>query len=206
MSLNETTLNKCEKLLSDICTAQSCLTCAKKLAKKTVDEEIKYHKEFFNISRLSFLYTGTILLCKCFENDCNVTNIYKIINIFLTTNICTIEEKLIFKNLNKELFELSEITNKLKLQRNRFYAHNDKIDSEKLLEIATVNYSEKEKLITFAKRVLSHSICIIKKEPHSSVVYNDIPAIRLDNVLGDIESYYAILKDYQRILKEKTNE
>ena len=63
----EKILELSERLLADIFIAQRCLNCQMELAQRLVNNEEIIHKEFFILAKQSFLYTGTIILCKAFE-------------------------------------------------------------------------------------------------------------------------------------------
>lgn len=128
----EKILELSERLLADIFIAQRCLNCQMELAQRLVNNEEIIHKEFFILAKQSFLYTGTIILCKAFEEVSPHNRPFSIMQILQWAN-CTIE---LTKQQSQQIEELeNEYHNnatieKLKNQRDKFYAHNDKIDRE----------------------------------------------------------------------------
>lgn len=198
----EKTLQYCSKLLGNIYTAESCLNCNMVIANKIVNDEKIIHEEFFYLAKLSLLYTGTIILCKVFDNDSDAITIKKILNIFKNSNL-TNEQQAKFETFDKEYQENKIIIDKLKIQRDKFYAHNDKIDSEALLEKATVNHKEKMQLIQFVNRVISYSISVLKKEEPTFHVNIDKSTLDLKCVFDDLQ---YLKNNRHLILKNEFNQ
>ena len=118
----EKILELSERLLADIFIAQRCLNCQMELAQRLVNNEEIIHKEFFILAKQSFLYTGTIILCKAFEEESTHNRPFSIMQILQWAK-CTIE---LTKQQSQQIEELeNEYHNnatieKLKNQRDKF--------------------------------------------------------------------------------------
>lgn len=201
----EKILELSERLLADIFIAQRCLNCQMELAQRLVNNEEIIHKEFFILAKQSFLYTGTIILCKAFEEVSSHNRPFSIMQILQWAN-CTIE---LTKQQSQQIEELeNEYHNnatieKLKNQRDKFYAHNDKIDREQLLENCSITHKEKMQLINFAERVLSFIISICSNKEYCAFRDIDHSTNELKNTLNDLHVLYSdkeLLKKYVRRL------
>lgn len=198
-----------EQLLADFCIAKSCLSCEAEISSKIVNEEKVIHEEFFLLARESFLYTGTIILCKAFEKDDKNSplSVYQLIK-WVSNTIPTKnnkKQKETLRVIELELNNLSPITDKLKNQRDKFYAHNGKglINPIKLEALSNLTRSEKEQLITFGIRTLSKLRAICKNEEYVYYDYHDHSTMRLKCVFSDLNKFYEILEiESERLRKE----
>ena len=186
------------QLFADIIMAEQCLNCQLEIAKRMANDERIIHKEFFYLARQSFLYTGTMILCKIYEDDCrnkpfSIFQLIRWINNAISLNK---EQKSKFDNLIFELDELSFIIDKLKKQRDSFYAHNDKIlvDNAKTIEMMNLNHKEKMKLIQFARRFLTFVINMCNGKEGISYTNVDLSVMRLGCVLDDLNRFYTLME------------
>lgn len=192
----EQLLEYCHRLLQDLFMAEQCLNCEKILSEKFVNEEDVIHSSFFELTRQSFLYTGTIILCKAYE-DIDKNNKPYSINQMLEWVECTIKmtkaqkEQLI--TIHSEHAEKETIIKKLKEQRDKFYAHNDKISPDDLVDKYELTRFEKLELIHFAVHVLSVVIGICTGKPCGSIVAKDESSMRLKCVLNDLDQYHHVI-------------
>lgn len=196
-----------EQLLADFCMAKSCLSCEAEISSRIVNEEKIVHEDFFLLARKSFLYTGTIILCKAFEKDDRNSpfSMYQLIKWISNTIKMNKQQQEILKTIESELDRLSPIADKLKNQRNKFYAHNDKglIDPSKLDSLSNLTRCEKEQLITFGIESLSKLQAICKNEEYAYCDYRDHSTMRLKCVFNDLNKFYEILKvESERFHKE----
>lgn len=196
-----------EQLLADFCMAKSCLSCEAEISSRIVNEEKIVHEDFFLLARKSFLYTGTIILCKAFEKDDRNSpfSVYQLIKWISNTIKMNKKQQEMLKTIESELNKLSYITDKLKNQRDKFYAHNDKclIDTSNLESLSNLTRCEKEQLITFGIRALSKLQAICKNEEYAYCDYRDHSTIRLKCVFNDLNKFYEILKiESERFHKE----
>lgn len=196
-----------EQLLADFCMAKSCLNCEAEISSRIVNEEKIVHEDFFLFARKSFLYTGTIILCKAFEKDDRNSpfSMYQLIKWISSTIKMNKKQKAILEAIKLELDKLSPITDKLKKQRDKFYAHNDKelIDPFKLDSLSNLTRCEKEQLIAFGIEALSKLQAICKNEGYAYFDYRDSSTMRLKCVFNDLNKFYDILKvESERLHKE----
>lgn len=194
----EQILEKSKRLMADMFIAERCLKCEKVLSGKIANDEEIIHSPFFELARLSFLYTGTNILCKAFE-DISTKNRPVSINQIIQWVECTLkltkkqqEQLEKFKNeYNKQ-----KAIEKLKVQRDKFYAHNDRIAPEDLAEESGLTRSEKMSLIHFALRVLSFVIGVCTGDSCCYRDDKDQSAMRLGQILNDLEEYHHVVKPW----------
>lgn len=157
----------CKKLLADIVMAKECLDCAQMIGEKVVSDEVAFHENLFLLARNSFLYTGTIILCKAFEED-KRQHPLSVLNILEWTEETLKLKKSQKENISKHKARCKcDIVDRLKTQRDKFYAHNDKIDLENLEENYSISYQDKMKIIDLAVQILSYIISLCEKAPFS---------------------------------------
>ena len=188
-------LEYAEQLLADIFLAQSCLSCQKELSSRIVNGEKILHADFFYLARSSFIYTGTMILCKAFEDDDRNSpfSIFKILIWLSNTVKLNKEQKATIANFETELARLSPIIEKLKTQRDKFYAHNDKqlIDADCIEKLSTLTQEEKENLIWFSIRFLSYVIGVCENNnDQPTVLQKDLSATALKSILRDLNQYH----------------
>lgn len=196
-----------EQLLADFCMAKSCLSCEAEISSRIVNKEKVIHEEFFLLARKSFLYTGTMILCKAFEkNDKNSPfSVYQLIEWVSNTVGKNEKQKEMLNAIRESLDKLSPITNKLKIQRNKFYAHNDKvlIEPAKFESLSNLTRHEKEQLITFGIQTLSKLQAICKNEEYVYYDCLDHSTMRLKCVFTDLNKFYDTLKIESERLHEE---
>lgn len=187
-----------EQLLADLCMAKSCLGCEAEISSRIANNGNLIHEDFFLLARSSFLYTGTIILCKAFEKDDRNSpfSIYQLIKWIYNTIKLNEKQQEMLTTIESGLGELSPIIEKLKDQRNKFYAHNDKclIDQCKFDSLSNLTRKEKNKLIDFGIHALSKLQAVCKKEEYVYYDYCDQSTMRLKCVFNDLNSFYEILK------------
>lgn len=205
----EKLLELCNRLVADMFMAERCLNCEKLLSEKISSEEKMIHSAFFELARQSFLYTGTIILCKAFEEESTHNRPFSIKQI-LQWGKCTIK-------LNKQQAQqIEELENeyqnnvaieKLKTQRDKFYAHNDKIDPDDLVNTCCLLRNEKLSLIYFALKVLSFVTSLCKQEPVFCYRDRDESTKRLKLILDDLDQYHNVILPWirQKIIEEQPN-
>lgn len=199
-----------EQLLADFCMSKSCLSCEAEISSRIANEEKMIHEDFFLLARKSFLYTGTIILCKAFEEDDRNSpfSMYQLIKWISNTIKMSNEQKAMLETIKSELDKLSPITDKLKNQRDKFYAHNDKglLDPSKLDSLSNLTRSEKEQLITFGIKALSKLQAICNNEEYAYFDYRDHSTMRLKCVFNDLNKFYEILKVESEIFHKEAKD
>jgi len=194
----ERLLELCKRLLADMFIAERCLNCEEVLSEKFSNGEEVIHSAFFELARQSFLYTGTIILCKAFDSikeDNKPISIGNILQWLGNTVSLNKEQREQFEKLKCE-YQSQKSLVKLKDQRDKFYAHNDKISPEDLVERSTWTRTEKRELIRFALRVLSFVISVCKDEPYCCYRAKDESSMGLKYVLKDLDQYHHVVRPW----------
>ncbi len=205
----EKLLELCNRLVADMFMAERCLNCEKILSEKILSEEKMIHSAFFELARQSFLYTGTIILCKAFEEESTHNRPFSIMQILQwTRNTVKLsqKERAQLEKLENE-YQNNVAIEKLKTQRDKFYAHNDKIDPDDLVNTCCLLRNEKLSLIHFALKVLSFVTCLCKQEPVFCYRDRDESTKRLQLILDDLEQYHNVILPWiwQKRIEEQTN-
>ena len=191
----EQILELSQRLLADMFMAERCLKCEKVLSEKFANEQEVIHSAFFELARQSFLYTGTIILCKAFEDIDKHNKPYSIDQILkwveCTLKMTKAQREQLAKLQNE--YDSYETIERLKDQRDKFYAHNDKISPDDLMDRSGLTRLEKLELIHFAERALSFVIGICEGKPYCRIVDKDESTMRVGLVLNDLEQYHHVV-------------
>lgn len=199
----ERLLALCKQLLADIYMSQRCLNCQMEIAKRIASDNEIIHKEFFLLAKQSFLYSGTIILCKAFEDN-EKERPLSIIQILRwaksSVKLSSIQKEKVadFENRCRS----NSVVGKLKYQRDKFYAHNDQISVDDLLEEHSITHQEKMQLIRLAQQVLSFVISVCSGNEYCAFRDVDHSTSDLKNTLNDLHQLYHVdkesIKEYAR--------
>lgn len=206
----EQILELSQRLLTEMFIAERCLKCEKILSEKIANGEEIIHDAFFKLARHSFLYTGTIILCKAFEGISTKNRPISIEQIFQWTE-CTLklteQQRQQLEKFRNE-YSSKDTVKRLRTQRDKFYAHNDRISPEDLADESGLTRSEKLKLINFALRALSFVIGVCTGEPCCYRDGKDESSMRLELVLNDLEEYHKVIKPWmwEQIIRSIDND
>lgn len=191
----EKILEYCYRLMADMLMAERCFNCEKILSEKFANDDDIIHSEFFELARQSFLYTGTIILCKAFEDISEKNKPFSIKQILQWVK-CTVKMTKAQKGQLKKLeceYGKKKAIYQLKNLRDKFYAHNDRISPDDLVEKVSLTRAKKLELIDFALKVLSFAISVCKDEPYCCYMDKDESSLRLKLVLEDLDQYHHVI-------------
>lgn len=192
-----------EKILSDLFISKNYLSLYERLSEFRENNTGVYNdfKDFWDFSYNSFLYSGTIILAKVYDKkaydkrDKDSITLYKILNCFKTNKPNENIKKMI-KTFEIELDKNEQRIESLRCQRDKFYAHNDKISVEKLLEIAYLTHGDKLELLELGKRICQYFFAQLSDEksiPH--LLWDRTPIISFDSILNCLKEHKEIYSD-----------
>lgn len=158
----------CERVLSDIFLSKAYLSLYAKLYELPENNSEIYdeYKNFWDIANSSFLYSGTMLLAKVFDKDRDAITISKILK-YSKKNNPSEKVKNKIEIFNKELSKNEKKIKSIIYQRNKFYAHNDKISAEQLLKNAHLTYGDKLELLDLGKKICEYFLAYSRDEENA---------------------------------------
>ena len=185
-----------ERVLVDIFLSKEYLSLYAKLYElpKNNSEIYDTFKDFWHIAKSSFLYSGTITLAKVFdykdEQSITLHKILKYSQANKPTEKATKQIEIFYKeiDINKEKIE------NLIYQRDKFYAHNDKISTKQLLGNAHLTYGDKLELLNLGKKICEYFLAHSQDEKNTPyLVWNQSGSGMFDTILYCLKQHKELI-------------
>ena len=144
---------------------------------------------------MSFLHSGTIILSNVFdERRKDSVTIFKILK-YCQANKPSENVKQKIALFNERLKENGKKVKMLMTQRDKFYAHNDKMSPDRLLEIAFITHGDKIELLNLGKRVCEyfHAYSLGEKDV-VGLLWDNRSSMKFDIMLNCLKQ--GIIEEY----------
>lgn len=187
-----------ELVLADIFISKEYLSLYAKLYELPKDNSEIYDtfKDFWHIAKSSFLYSGTMTLAKVFDyKDEKAITLHKVLK-YSQANKPSGKAKKQIEIFYKELSVNKGKIENLIYQRDKFYAHNDKISTEQLLENAHLTYGDKLELLNLAKRICEYYLVYLQDEKNTPcLLWDQRGSMTFDTILYSLKQRKELI-DY----------